>query len=57
MKTNQLHINFSKCAHMYLGPTLNNNDQMTCARATTYNDRLTISVNGQRIKQVDKVTF
>ena len=57
MKTNQLHLNLSKCAHMYFRPTLNNNDRMTCARATTYHDRLTISVNGQKIKQVDKVKF
>ena len=57
MKTNQLHINFSKCAHMYFRPTLNNNDRMTCARLTAYSDLLTISVNGQVIKQVDKVKF
>ena len=57
MKTNQLHINLSKCAHMYLRPTLNNNDRMTCAKATTYHDRLTISVNGHKIKQVDTVKF
>ena len=57
MKTNQLHINLSKCAHMYFRPTLNNNDRMTCARAMSFNDRLSISVNGQKIKQVDKVKF
>ena len=57
MKTNQLHINLNKCAHMYFRPTLNNNDRMTCARSAPYNNRLTLSVNGQKIKQVDKVKF
>ena len=42
---------------MYFRPTLNNDDRMTCARATTYNNRLTISINGQKTKQVDKVKF
>ena len=30
---------------------------MTCARATTYDGSLNISINGQKIKQVDKVKF
>ena len=57
MKTNQLHINLSKCAHMYFRPSLNSEHRMTCARSTPYNERLTIAVNGQKIKQVDKVKF
>ena len=57
MKTNQLHINLSKCAHMYFRPSLNSEQRMTCARSTPYNERLTIAVNGQKIKQVDKVKF
>ena len=54
MKTNQLHINLSKCAHMYFRPSLNSEQRMTCARLTPYNERLTIAVNGQKIKQVVK---
>ena len=57
MKTNQLHINFSKCAHMYFRPSLNNNERMECARATPYTDKFTLSINGLKIKQVDKVRF
>ena len=57
MKTNQLHINLSKCAHMYFRPSLNSEQCMTCARSTPYNERLTIAVNGHKIKQVDKVKF
>ena len=30
---------------------------MTCARSTPYNEILTIAVNGQKIKQADKVKF
>ena len=57
MKTNQLHINLSKSPHMYFRPSLNSEQHMTCARSTPYNERLTIAVNGQKIKQVDKVKF
>ena len=48
MKTNQLHINLNKCAHMYFRPSLNSEQRMTCARSTPYNERLTIAVNGQK---------
>ena len=58
MKTNQLHINLSKCAHMYFRPSLNSEQCMTCARSTPYSEKLTIAVdNGQKIKHVDKVKF
>ena len=57
MKTNQLHINLSQFVHMYLRPSLNSEQRMTCARSTPYNERLSIAVNGQKIKQVDKVKF
>ena len=30
---------------------------MTCAKSTPYNERRTIAVNSQKIKQVDKVKF
>ena len=55
MKTNQLHTKLSKCAHIYVRPSLNSRQRMTCARSTLYNERLIIAVNGQKIKQVDKV--
>ena len=42
---------------MYFRPSLNSEQRMTCARSTPYNERLTIAVNGQKIKQVDKVKF
>ena len=57
MKTNQLHINRSKCAHMYFRPSLSSEQRMTCAKSTPYNERRTIAVNSQKIKQVDKVKF
>ena len=33
MNANQLHINLSKCAHMYFKPNINNNERMSCARS------------------------
>ena len=57
LKTNQLHINLSKCAHIYFRPNLNNTERLTCARIIPHNERLTIAVNGKKIKQVDKIKF
>ena len=36
MKTNQLHINLSKCAHMYFRPNLHYKECLSCARTTGY---------------------
>ena len=36
MHANQLHINLSKCAHMYFRPNLNYRDRMKCARSECY---------------------
>ena len=36
MNANQLHINLSKCAHMYFKPNINNNERMSCARSQNY---------------------
>ena len=57
MSANQLHINFSKCAHMYFRPNLNNDERMSCARSLRYDQYLTLSINGHKIKQVDKIKF
>ena len=43
---------------MNFRPSLNSEQRMTCARSTPYyNEKLTIAVNGQKIKQVDEVKF
>ena len=57
MHANQLHINLSKCAHMYFRPNLNYRERMKCARSECYDPTLTLSVNGQKVKQVDKIKF
>ena len=57
MSTNQLHINLSKCAHMYFRPNMNNNERMSCARTRTINSEFSLSVNGQKVKKVDKIRF
>ena len=57
LKLNQLHINLSKCAFMYFRPNLNIYDRMRCARSQVYNKAYTLSVNGQKIRKVDKVKF
>ena len=54
MKVNQLHINLSKCAHMYFRPNLNNNERNACARSNVYNASCILSLNG---KKVDKIKF
>ena len=54
MHANQLHINLSKCAHMCFRPNLNYRERMKCARSEWYDPLLTLSVNGQKVKQVDK---
>ena len=57
MDTNQLHINLKKCAHIYFRPNLNNEERMTCARTQQYDNRLILSVNGQKVEKVDKIRF
>ena len=53
MHANQLHINLSKCAHMYFRPNLNYRERMKCARSECYDPTLTLSVNGHKVKQVN----
>ena len=57
MHANQLHINLSKCGHMYFRPNLNYKERMKCARSECYDPTLTLSVNGQKVKQVYKIKF
>ena len=57
MNTNQLHINLSKCAHMYFKPNINNNERMSCARSQNYDINLKLSINGVKVKQVDRIRF
>ena len=57
MKVNQLHINISKCAHMYFRPNLNNNERNTCTRSNVYNASCILSLNGKKVKKVDKIKF
>ena len=45
MKVNQLHIDLSKCAHMYFKPNINNNERMSCARSQNYDINLKLSIN------------
>ena len=52
-----LHINLGKCAHMYFRPNLNYRERMKCARSECYDPTLTLSVNGQKVKQADKIKF
>ena len=42
---------------MYFRPNLNIYDSMICARSQVYNKAYTLSVNGQKIRKVDKVKF
>ena len=57
MHANQLHINLSKCAHMYFRPNFNYIKRMKCARSECYDPTLALSVNGQKVKQFDKIKF
>ena len=57
MMTNQLHINLSKCAHMYFRPNFNKEERLSCARARPIDSLFYLSVNGQKIKHVDKIRF
>ena len=54
MKTNQLHINLSKCAHMYFRPNLHYKKRLSCGRTTGYDQGFSLSVNGQKVKKLIK---
>lgn len=55
--SNQLHINLDKCTYMYFRPNLNNNERLTCARTRPHNFEFNLSVNGRKLKRVDKTRF
>ena len=57
MKANQLHINLNKCAYMYFRPNLNHNERLSCARSSGYDQMLTLTLNGHKLKKVDKIRF
>ena len=57
MNANQLHINLSKYAHIYFKPNINNNERMSCARSQNYDINLKLSINGVKVKQVDRIRF
>ena len=57
MRANQLHINLSKCAYMHFRPNLNHNERLSCARTSGYDHELTLSLNGHKVKKVDKIKF
>ena len=42
---------------MHFRPNLNIYERMRCARSQVYNKAYTLSVNGQKIRKVDKVKF
>ena len=42
---------------MYFRPNLNICESMICARSQVYNKAYTLSVNGQKIRKVDKLKF
>ena len=45
------------CTHMYLRPNLNSNERNTCARSNVYNASCSLSLNGKKVKKVDKIKF
>ena len=63
MKTNQLHINLSKCAHMYFRPYLHYKERLSCARTTGYDQSFSLSISvkgaggGVFIKILSKLTL
>ena len=52
MKTNQLHINLSKCAHMYFRPYLHYKERLSCARTTGYDQGFSLSVMDKKLKKL-----
>ena len=57
MVSNQLHINLNKCVYMHFKPRLNNDNRKTCARARAHGNEHSLSLNGVKLKKVDKVRF
>ena len=55
MKVNQLHINLSKCAHMYFRPNLNNDERNACARSNVYNASCKLVFYHQMAKKLRKL--
>ena len=42
---------------MYFKPNINNNERMSCARSQKYDINLKLSINGVKVKQVDRIRF
>ena len=42
---------------MYFRPNLNNNERLSCARSRPFDCELNLSINGRKIKRVDKTRF
>ena len=40
-----------KTNHMYFRPNLHYKERLSCARTTEYDQGLTLSVNGQKVKK------
>ncbi|MCP4485730.1 MAG: hypothetical protein GY820_00095, partial [Gammaproteobacteria bacterium] len=61
MIANQLHINFSKCNHIYFNPRPNVLDSATCERVRPYAGRNSeqehLYINGKIIPQVTEIKF
>lgn len=62
MRSNQLHINMSKCVHIYFKPRENNIERKTCIRAVPYDvqretEILNLFINGKKIKRVTSTRF
>ncbi len=62
MLSNQLHINMSKCVHMYFRPRENNSERLSCMRSVSYETQckteiLNLYINGRKIKRVRSTRF
>ena len=57
MFSNQLHINISKSCCIHFRPNFTNNERNTYARLRPIYDIYNLKLNGQKLKQVDNVTF
>ena len=57
MNSNQLHINLSKSLYMYFRPRLNNLERLSCARARTIDTEHHLTLNGIKLKRVDRTRF
>lgn len=62
MKSNQLHINMSKCVYIYFKPRENSNERKTCMRAVPYDvqretEILNLYIQDRKIKRVTNTRF